>query len=275
MTLRSFVLGAVLLVSPALAAPQEPAPAEAPALATDVFWHEAPTLVPVQMVFPPGFDAAAPRTLVVALHGFGDTSSRFRPVADVLATAGHVVALPEATYAFPAGGRIGFDWTLHHLGDAAASSRAIRLLGTQYLPGLVEAIRARATVDRVILLGFSQGAAVALLTGLHDPATFDAVISLGLPMYNPEWFGEGALEAARDVGVLLVHGTHDEIAPIDATTRARDHLAGAGLAVTFRAFDGGHTVAPDELVAAVRWIAGPLPDGTDEGDPADPGDAGP
>ena len=164
MLLRSLVLCMVLPCAPILAASPESGAQEAPALATDVFWHEAPTLVPVQLVFPPGFATDAPRTLVVALHGFGDTSSRFRPVADALAAAGHVVALPEATYAFPAGGRIGFDWTLHHLGDAAASSRAIRLLGTRYLPELVEAIRGRVTVDRVILLGFSQGAAVALLT---------------------------------------------------------------------------------------------------------------
>ena len=101
--------------------------------------------------------------------------------------------------------------------------------------------------------------AVALLTGLHDPATFDAVISLGLPMYNPEWFGEGALEAARDVGVLLVHGTHDEIAPIEATTRARDHLASAGLAVTFRAFDGGHTVPDDQLGFGIVYRHDPGP----------------
>ena len=263
---RSLILVAVLVCSPALAAPPETTPVEAPALATDVFWHEAPTLVPVQLVFPPGFTAEAPRTLVVALHGFGDTSSRFRPVADVLAAAGHVVALPEATYAFPAGGRIGFDWTLHHLGDPAAAAHAIRLLGKQYLPELVEAIRGRVTVDRVILLGFSQGAAVALLTGLHDPETFDAVVSFGLPMFNPEWFGPDVLGAARDTRVLLVHGTHDEVAPIDATTRARDGLAGAGLGVTLRTFDGGHTVAPAELEAAARWIAEPTPAASAPGD---------
>lgn len=263
MFLRSLVLGAVLFGSAAVAAPAEAPAEEAPALATDVFWHEAPTLVPVRLVFPPGFDAKEPRTLVVALHGLGDTASGFRPVADALAAAGHVVALPEATYAFPAGGRIGFDWTLHHLGDPAIAVRAIRLLGMQYLPGLVEAIRERVAVDRVVLLGFSQGAAVALLTALHDPSTFDAVVSFGLPMFNPGWFEADALGAARDVRLLLVHGTHDDIAPIDASTRARDGLTGAGLAVTFRTFDGGHAVAPAELDAAARWISAPASEAAD------------
>lgn len=71
-----------------------------PAPKTEVFWQEAPALVPVRMLFPPDFDRDTPRTLIVALRGFGSSAEEFQRVGDQLAGAGFLVALPEAPYAF-------------------------------------------------------------------------------------------------------------------------------------------------------------------------------
>lgn len=222
----------------------------------EVFWQEAPTLVPVRLVFPDGFDRRAPHTLIVALHGYGSSAMRFRRVAQVLADAGFVVALPEATYPLLTGGDLGFDWTLTQTGEATLEERAMRLLGSRYLPTAIEEIRSRCTIDEVYFLGFSQGAVVALLAGIYNHSIADGVISFGLPGYDPSWFEEDVLRAGRDVRVLLVHGGEDERVSPGISVRARDHLAEAGYEVFYRPFTGGHSVPTEQLRAAAAWIEG-------------------
>lgn len=222
---------------------------------TDVFWHEAPTLLPVRLLYPPDFDPAAPHTLVVALHGFGGSAEGFRRVGERLADAGVIVALPESAYAFMVEGRdLGFDWTLYHTGDSALGARAMGLLGLDYLPGVVKAVRERHPIDRVYALGFSQGAVVALLTGVHNVDLFDGVVSFGLPGLEARWLDADGTGPADGLDVLLVHGRRDDRAPFEVSKECKAALEERGYDVTFRPFPGGHVVPDDQLDFAATWM---------------------
>ena len=92
---------------------------------TESFWHEAPSLVPIKLLVPADDPEGEPRTLIVALHGFGGSTQEFQHVGDHLAEAGFVVALPESPYSFMTDSReLGFDWTLSHGGGLAVETRA-------------------------------------------------------------------------------------------------------------------------------------------------------
>lgn len=222
----------------------------------ETVWHEATTFAPTTILFPADFDAAEPHTLVVALHGYGSSARAFRRVAEVLIAQGFVVAVPEAPYALLVENGLGFDWTLHHVDDDELSNRATPPLMREYLPAVARDIAERYPIDRAYTLGFSQGAVLALGTAVFNPELFDGAVSFGLPAFSPEWVSPAALAAGRDVGMLLIHGDADELAPFAASEAARAYFATADYDVTLKPFRGGHTVPDEQLMIAVRWMRG-------------------
>jgi len=220
----------------------------------EVIWHEVEALVPTRLFFPEGFDGEQPRTLIVALHGYGSSAKAFSRVGEQLAGHGFVVAVPQSPYAFLAEGRLAFDWTLHHLDDDALANRATFPLVEEFLPDLVREIGDRYSIDRAYALGFSQGAVLAMATAIINHDVFDGVVSFGLPDFRPGWFPGDALASAREVAVLLVHGDADDRAPFASSEAARDQLTAAGYDVTLHRFRGGHSVQDQELELAAQWI---------------------
>ena len=220
-------------------------------------WHDATALLPTRIHFPDDFDATRPHALIVALHGYGSSAEAFGRVAEKLVGNGFIVAVPQAPYAFLIDGRLGFDWTLFHIGDDTLADRAALPLIREYLPTVVRDISARYPIDDVYVLGFSQGAVMALATAIVNHDLYAGAISFGLPDYRPGWLPEGALASGHDVEILLLHGRQDDRAPFAASEAARDHLSAAGYDVTLRGFNGGHTVPDVQLDYVSRWIRAP------------------
>jgi phospholipase/carboxylesterase len=257
------VTGAVIVLSlmPLAAPAQQPSDSisVSPPAATELFWQRTATLVPIRMILPPGFTAQEPHTLIVALHGYGSSAERFRRVGERLAEAGLMVALPEATYAFMReDGELGFDWGLYHTGDSALDRRAFELLITESMSDVVRAVQERYAVERTYVLGFSQGAIAAVLSGIYLNDALDGVITFGLGAYDPQWFADptlaSSLAAARHLSVLLIHGDEDERVPVAVSEGAREHLAGEGYEVTLHRFHGGHSVPDKELDFVIQWL---------------------
>ncbi len=97
------IAGAVVVLSvmPLTAQAQHPTDStSSSSTKTEMFWQEAPALVPIQVILPPSFVAEEPQTLIQALHGYGSSAEQFRDVGERLAEFGFFVALPEASHAF-------------------------------------------------------------------------------------------------------------------------------------------------------------------------------
>ncbi len=220
--------------------------------ATETFWQETKALVPIQMILPPNYVPEKPRTLV--LHGYANSVEKFQEPAEQLAEAGFLVALPESPYAFVSEWGLGYDWTLYNKGDAALQEKARRLMVTESLPGAVSAVQQRYEIDDVYVLGFSQGARVAVQTCIYASELFEGAITFGLSEYEPAWFDTSALKSAHRISLLFLHGEQDEWAAVATSERARDHLTGEGFEATLRLFPGGHVVPSDELDYVAKWI---------------------
>jgi phospholipase/carboxylesterase len=221
---------------------------------TELFWHEAKALIPTRVVFPPEFDAKRAHTLIVALHGIGGTAEEFQHIAGELAAEGFVVAIPQAAYPMLVQGKLGYDWQLFHRRDFELVKRATELASSDQLPPLVTDLQQRYRIDQVYVLGFSQGALLAMVTGLYNSELFDGVVSFGPPAFDTSWFTGNTLVASSGVRVLLVHGQEDPHARFAVSEHARDALKEAGYDVTFRPFDGGHTVPNDQLDFVAEWM---------------------
>lgn len=218
-------------------------------------WNEVKALVPTQVILPPQYDPASAHTMIVALHGYGGSAEAFSRVGRKLASAGFIVAIPEASYTILVNNqKLGYDWFLYHTGDEALQLRAGMLAATDHIPRVVTDLRRRYRLDAVYLLGFSQGAMMAFVTGINHNGLFDGIVTFGLPAFDTAWFLDDTLSTARDLRILVIHGEQDEPAPIAISERARDELRSASYDVTYRAFAGGHSVPNDELDFVKTWV---------------------
>lgn len=102
--------------------------------------------------------------------------------------------------------------------------------------------------DHLALVGFSQGAMLALDVGLRRPVPPAVIIAFG-----------GALPEARELGdapraqppVVFIHGEADEVVPVGDMIATRDRLKALGLpAKSMRRPGLGHAVDDDGIIAA-------------------------
>jgi phospholipase/carboxylesterase len=107
------------------------------------------------------------------------------------------------------------------------------------------------TGRRVVIAGFSQGAAIAADLAAADP-TIGAMASL-----SPCWIGlREQLPERKDLRVLLAHGTRDTVCPIVESRSLAGALQSTHVPVQYVEFDGGHEIPP-EVVRALVMFASP------------------
>jgi phospholipase/carboxylesterase len=92
------------------------------------------------------------------------------------------------------------------------------------------------------LVGFSQGAALALAFTLVHPELVRAVA--GLSGFLPNRF-EQYIQALpfRNIPVLLAHGTRDELVPVEKARQAAEQLTRAGARVDYCEDNVGHKLS--------------------------------
>ena len=108
---------------------------------------------------------------------------------------------------------------------------------------------------RVLLIGFSQGGAVALAAGLRREAGVAGIASLSayLPL-AAQTAGE-ITAAGRATPVFLGHGAQDQVVVQSLGIRSRSALEGLGVAVQWHSYPMAHSVCADEIRDLGDWLA--------------------
>lgn len=192
--------------------------------------------------------------LVVLLHGVGATGRdlvglgrSWRAVLPRVA-----VACPDAPYPFDYG-QPGRQW--FSLADITAEDRANRVRaarsGFDRVVADVAAERGFADrPDRVALLGFSQGAVMALDALASGRAPWAGVVSVSGRLAT------GGTTPIPRRPVLLLHGTADPVIPAAESERAAATLAGLGADVRLSLLPGaGHAVTAEGAMLAGAFLA--------------------
>jgi predicted esterase len=205
-----------------------------------------------------GEEHAAPRELWVALHGHAQLAARFAGQLSPLDDGTRLIALPEGLSRFYLettldgrhGTTVGATWMTREDREAELQDIA------DYLDTLVATLRAGPAVaaTRLVVLGFSQGGAVAARWLLRGRTKADALVLWGIPL--PEDITADALAGRLGASpVVLVAGAADPIAPPAVHATALKALEAAGLSATAIAFDGGHRIAAEPLARVVAVLA--------------------
>lgn len=193
---------------------------------------------------PPGID----RTLVL-FHGYGADEHDLLPIAHELDPRLRAVSLQ---------GPVALGGPMRAWFRLTQDARRISFDPAEAREALFAAVRAIEEIardaPRPLLLGFSQGAAVALGIALSRPDLPAAVISLSgvpPPLEQPDL---AAADRLRGFPVFAAHGTEDPLLPIELGRTVRDELTRLGLAVTWREYEMGHMVVPREIADAAAWL---------------------
>ena len=190
------------------------------------------------------------RGSLVLLHGYGANEHDLLQLGPELAPDRRTVSL-QAPLALPWGGRAWFNLRESAGGfefDPAEIERAL----AQTLQAVEQVAREDGTPP--LLLGFSQGASLALMVALQQPRLVRGVLSLsGVPPRLAAPWQANAL-AFKGFPVFGAHGTQDPLLPIALGRSVRAGLEGAGCDLTWREYVMGHEVVIDELSDARAWI---------------------
>jgi phospholipase/carboxylesterase len=203
----------------------------------------------------PAFEGEAPAGLLVLLHGRGADGQDLVPLLDMLDPERRLhAATLQAPMQLP--GEPGWHWyVVRRVGfpDAATFTPALRALERELDAMLAEH---DLTHDRLVLGGFSQGAVMSIAAGFGTGRPRPAALLpwSGFVPSLDDWQLDP--EAARDVPVLLTHGSLDPVIPVAFGHDSRDRLEAAGAAVEWREPAMGHELDPATVMRARQLLAG-------------------
>ena len=200
--------------------------------------------------------------LIVMLHGLSGDENVMWVFDHALPRTATVIA-PRALYVSELGG---YSWARSAARDdvdAVDFQEAINRLA-RFVNEVIPLYQVDA--QRVILMGFSQGAAVSYACSLARPEMLRGVIALAgflpqqvstLPFHSPAHALSAEQARAWQNALphyLIIHGTHDEAVPIDRAREARSLLEGRGASVEYHEHRVGHKVSAQGLQEIAHWV---------------------
>lgn len=195
-----------------------------------------------------GTGLAQARAAMILVHGRGAGAE------DILSLTAH---LPDAAVAYLAPQAADHTWYPHRFLEPLARNEPYLSSALALLNRLVARVEAAGLpAARVGLLGFSQGACLALDYVARHPRRYGCAIGFSGGLIGPArtiWPHTGSLDGTP---VFLGCSDRDAHIPAARVEETAAHLAALGAAVDLRLYPGmGHTINEDEVAAAGRLIA--------------------
>lgn len=106
--------------------------------------------------------------------------------------------------------------------------------------------------DQMVLIGFSQGAAVAFHTGLRHPEKLAGIAALS--GYIPAPGEDEYPEMNKGMPILVCHGTWDPVVPPALADKAVKHLNEQGFSPVLKTYGMEHSVCPEEIDDIAAFI---------------------
>lgn len=178
-------------------------------------------------------------------HGYGQLAAEFLDSVQSLASPHRLLVVPEALSRFYHDDhrRVGASWMTREDRDREMEDyiRYWDLVHDQIFE-LVE----RAST-RLILLGFSQGAATAARWAVHGSGRVDHLVLWGAAV-PPELDSKASLQPTTKMQLTLVRGTRDKIFSESDRDQQRSRLRQHGATFSELTFEGGHRLDSDTLL---------------------------
>lgn len=216
--------------------------------------------------FTTGADPSAPPVAsVVVLHGLGADGHDFAPIAhevDLSAIGSVRWVLPHAPVR-PVSLNGGYAMRAWY--DIYPPPSAPGVPRREDVPGLRAACQqVQALLDRevqrgiparrTVLMGFSQGCAMALMAGLRAPQRLAGVVGLSGYLPLADTTAQERSVANQHVPIFMAHGTGDSVVLPERGIASCRVLQDLGYAVEWHSYPMEHSVCAEEVAELNTWL---------------------
>ncbi len=196
---------------------------------------------------------------IIWLHGLGANGNDFEPIVTELSLKNslavrfvfpHAPEIPvtiNGGFIMPAWYDI-YEMALDARIDVAGIKRS-----TESIHKLIEREEERAvSSERIVLLGFSQGGAVAYDSGLTYPKQLAGI--MGLSTYFATHDTVAPNKANRDTPIAIHHGLYDHVVPEVLGREAQQYFATLGNPVEYKSYEMDHTLCAQQIGDIADWL---------------------
>jgi predicted esterase len=183
---------------------------------------------------------------MLLVHGKGASAGDIMLVGSELLHKGFAFLAPEAA---------GHAWYPNPFSAPMETNEPYLSSALSLLEGLLEKVREHVPLERVILLGFSQGACLTLEFAARHARRYGGVIAFSGGLIGPDGTPRDYPGSFEGAPVFLGCSDVDPYIAKGRVTEAGDVLKRMGANVTVRLYPGmGHTVNADEIHSAAQVV---------------------
>ena len=202
-----------------------------------------------------------PSGSVIWLHGLGADGHDFEPIVPDLASRGG----PVLRFVFPhapirpvslnGGARMRAWYDLSGLDRHSEQDETGMRQSDSAVRALIHREHERGIAfERIAVAGFSQGGAMALLTGTRFPEKLAGLIGLSCYLPLAGSFAAERQEANQATPIFLAHGSFDPVIDAGFGEETRALLEAAGYPVEWHSYQMGHSVCAEEIGAIAAFL---------------------
>ena len=204
---------------------------------------------------------AHPRASVIVLHGLGASGDDFVPVCEQLDLASvgavrHVLPHAPMRPVTINGGYVMPAWyDILGLGGTSGEDEAGLRASQALVEGLIEREVARGvSPSRIVVAGFSQGCAMALLTGLRHRERLAGIVGLSGYLPLADTTAAERSPANQATPIFLAHGRFDPMIALPRAQASRDALRALGYDVQWHEYPMEHSVCLPEIADLQQFL---------------------
>ncbi|MBC8346839.1 MAG: dienelactone hydrolase family protein [Candidatus Marinimicrobia bacterium] len=196
--------------------------------------------------------AENPEKAIIGLHGWTGDEHVFEPVAKMMNINDAKWFFPRAPYKADSG--TGFSWF------SGTDETGWEIEKTRDgIHQLLEEIKLEGfPPENIFLIGFSQGASLAMEIGLRLPYAIGGIIPIAGFIKFIDVLENESTEESKGTPILLLHGNQDEIIYVKASEKAHDYFKERGNSVHFERYDAGHKIPRRTGPIVRKFISNPF-----------------
>lgn len=203
---------------------------------------------------------ANPDAAVIWMHGLGADGHDFAPIVPALALPASLSVrfvfphAPVRPVSINNGMAMRAWYDIFSLGGGPEDEQGLRAT-QQQIEALIARERGRGiAAGRIVLAGFSQGGAVALMTGLRHDERLAGVMALSTYLPLAAKLDEERQAKNADVPIFMAHGEEDAVINLSRAMSSRDALLALHYPVEWASYAMGHAVCPEEVADISAWL---------------------
>lgn len=203
----------------------------------------------------------SPQTTLLFIHGLGTSGEAFIPLFDRIDFGGigaMRIILPSASpraVSICNGQEVPAWFDLRGNDFRLDEDEGGLRMATTFISGLIEReVAAEIRPSRIVVAGFSQGGALALMTSLLSNHELGGAAALSGWLPLAAQLGRERASSSPRVPVFIGHGANDPITPLPMADAARQQLLTWGHEVRSATYPMGHTIVEEEVSDLAAWM---------------------